>query len=154
MTSREPTLYELFDETNLEFWRARIERGTLPNPEQLAALLEQNWDQPFPSWLRPVVVQAVRGKLKAKRGRPARSHYYHVCLSVAIAEYQGLLKQAVRAEKAASRAGAAKARKGRTLEPLHERLAKQVVSEWKLPISWKSFLNEVRSQKIAIVYSE
>lgn len=147
-TSREPTLYELFDETNLEFWRARIERGTLPNPEQLAALLEQNWDKPFPSWLRPVVAQAVRGKLKAKRsGRPARSHYYQLCLSVAIAEYQDLLKQAVRAENAASRAGAAKVTKGRTHEPLHERLAKQVVDEWKLPISWNSFLNEMSSRK-------
>lgn len=147
-TSREPTLYELFDETNLEFWRAGIDRGTLPNPEQLAALLEQNWDKPFPSWIRPVIVQAVRGKLKAKRsGRPARSLYYQLCLSVAIAEYQGLLKQAVRAKKAASRAGAAKVTKGRTHEPLHERLAKQVVSDWKLPISWKSFLNQVRSQK-------
>ncbi|MGY4626678.1 hypothetical protein [Bradyrhizobium sp. USDA 4486] len=147
MTDPQPTLYEIFDETNLEFWRPRIESGIMPDSEQLAALLDQNWAKPLPSWLRPVVLQAVRGKLKAKRGRPARSLYYQVCLSAAIAQYERLLKQAVRARKGANRAGAVKTPKGRTREPLHERLAEQVVSEWKLPISWKSFLNEISSRK-------
>lgn len=143
MTSHEPTLYELFDETNLEYWRPRIESGTLPSPEQLAALLEQNWDQPLPFWLRPVVVQAVRGKLKAKRGRPVKTNYYQLCLSAAIGQYQRLLKQTIQAEKAANQTSAAKAAEGAT----HQRLAEQVVREWKLPISWSSFLNEISSRK-------
>lgn len=147
MSGQTPTLYEVFDETNLEFWKLRIESGMLPSPEQLAALLEQNWDEPLPFWLRPVVVQAVRGKLKAKRGRPAKSHYYQLCLSAAIGQYERLLKQATGTRDAASRAGAAKAARGRTHEPLHERLAKEVVDEWRLPINWTSFLNEISSRK-------
>ena len=151
MTKSGPTLYERFDETNLEFWRPRIERGALPDPEQLAALLEQNWDEPLPFWLRPVVVQAVRGELKAKRGRPAKSNYYQLCLSGAIAHYERLLKQA---RKAASPAGAAEVARGRTHEPLHEQLAKQVVDEWRLPIEWTSFLNEISSRKKRAISSE
>lgn len=115
MSGQKTTLYEVFDETDLEFWKLRIESGTLPNPQQLAALLEQNWDKPLPHWLKPVVVQAVRGKLNAKRGRPAKTNYYHLCLSAAIAQYERLLKQAKGTSKAASLPGAAKAVRGRTL---------------------------------------
>ncbi|EIG58391.1 hypothetical protein Bra1253DRAFT_03092 [Bradyrhizobium sp. WSM1253] len=55
-------------------------------------------------------MQAVRGKLKAKRGRPGRSVYYELCLSTAIAD-ETRLNHAKQRQKAASGPRAAKAPK-------------------------------------------
>ncbi|MET4183441.1 hypothetical protein ABIB94_005560 [Bradyrhizobium sp. JR7.2] len=143
----QPSLYNLFDQTDVQYWELQIEKGNLPTPEQLALLIKKNSDQPLPAWLTALVIRGLRGELKGKRGRPHRSSYHQLCVWAAAAEYKCVLAQMLQAEDAEHNGGAAKTGKGRTHKPAHERAAEQVVTEWRLPMSWRSFLNEVRSKK-------
>jgi hypothetical protein len=148
MTADEqPTLYQLFDETDFRYWKRKMQQGKLPTPDQLALLLENNPGEPLPSWLRPVVVKAIRGKLKGQRGRPHKSSLRYLRFWAAVGEYRDVLARMQRADKANPKGRAATTGKGRTHPPAHQRAAEQVVSDWKLPMSWRSFLNEISPKK-------
>lgn len=145
MSSREPTLYDLFDDTSFEFWRRQVQAGVLPTPEQLARLLEANPDQPLPPWLGPILSKASRGELKAKRGRPPRESSLQTRRWLARADYVWRLAEAREAGRA--EAENRPISKGRLHRAAHERIAAEVVTRWKLPIHWRSFLNELHSRK-------
>lgn len=147
MSSQEPTLYDLFDETSFEFWRRQVQAGVLPTAEQLARLLEANPDQPLPPWLGPILSKALRGELKAKRGRPPRESSLQTRLWLARADYIWRLDEARDAARADRRAENRPIPKGRLHRPAHERIAAEVVTRWKLPIHWRSFLNQLHSRK-------
>ncbi|WGR73903.1 MULTISPECIES: hypothetical protein [unclassified Bradyrhizobium] len=142
-----PTLYNLFDETDFQYWELQINNGNLPTPEQLARLLEANPDKPLPSWLRPLIIMGIRRELKAKRGRPPKSLCAQLRLWAAMGEYRAVLAQIQDGDDKQSEARSAHAARAADQRPAHERAAEHLVREWRLPMSWRSFLNEVHSKK-------
>jgi hypothetical protein len=147
MTSCEPTLYDLFDENSFEYWRRQVQDGTLPTSEQLASLLEANPEESLPAWLRPLVIMGVRGRLTGRRGRPPKSAFAQLCLLAAIGEYRDVLSRLAEEQKEERQARPKGIKKGADHKPAHQMAAEQVVREWHLAMDWRSFLNEVHSEK-------
>ena len=144
----EPTLYDLFDEASFRYWELQVQQGREPTPEQLARLMEANLDHPIPSSLQPILIKALRGELKGRRGRPPRDADQQTRLWLAKADYHWRLQEQRQAE-AAQRAQAPETRaaKGRLHKPAHERVAEDVIRRWRLSMSVRAFLNEVGSRK-------
>lgn len=144
----EPTLYDLFDETSFGYWELQLRNGREPTPAQLADLIDANPDQPIPAWLGPVLSKGLRGKLKIKRGRPARDRHQENRLWLAKCDYQLSLAEQRQAKRKASTTAARKSTpRGSAQMPVHERVADEVIRRWRLPMSVRSFLNEVASRK-------
>ena len=61
-----PTLYELFDPTSLIRLQRSIAEGKVPNPEELAAVLEANSERPLPPWFVALIIKGLRGELKKR----------------------------------------------------------------------------------------
>lgn len=165
--SGKPTLYELFDETSLQYWGRLTASGVQPNREQLAALIAANIEEPLPAWLNPLILKGLRGELKGKPGRPKKGALDRYRLELAAVEYKRLLqeppgpkqtdatgsarrtitKQEARKQDARKQAAGKQGASGRALEPRHERAAKIAIKTWGLRMNWTSFLNEISSKK-------
>ncbi|SDH21424.1 hypothetical protein SAMN05216338_1006198 [Bradyrhizobium sp. Rc2d] len=143
----EPTLYDLFDETSFRYWELQLQEGREPSLKQLVALIEANADQAFRSSLRPVLIKGLRGELKVKRGRPARDSHQQTRLWLAKCDYHGSLAEQREAREARPGVNHKPASKGGVHIPTHERVAEEVLRRWRLPMTVRSFLNEIASQK-------
>lgn len=142
-----PTIYDLFDETRLQYWERLVKQGIEPNRGQLASLIEANLAEPLPSWLNPIILKGLRGELKGKPGRPKKGFIDKTRLELAAADYKRLLQEMSRAEQTKARGTAKRGAKEPALEPRHERAAKVAIETWRLQMSWRSFLNEIASEK-------
>lgn len=140
-----PNLYDLFDEKSLRYWEAQVRGGKLPTRTQLADLVEANAERPLPLWLISLITGTLRGELKSRPGRPTKRAFDRYVFAAAAYDYKLLLRkiQANPAAKPKERRNAHKA----SSEPLHVQAAKQVIQDWKLAIDWRSFLNQISSEK-------
>jgi hypothetical protein len=146
MTNGRPTLYDLFDETRLQYWERLAKGGIHPNRKQLATLIEANMAEPLPSWLNPLILKGLRGELKGKPGRPKKGLLDQCRLELAAAEYKRLLRERTGPKRINAKRPSKRSAKGRALEPQHERAAKIAMKTWGLRMSWRSFLNEITSK--------
>jgi hypothetical protein len=146
--SDQPTLFDLFEETSLHNCRRMLDNGDVPTRGQLADVLEANADKPLPAWFIALLVKSLRGKLKRKAGRPKERTISPYWFAAAEYEYRSLLSWLTNPEKRLDLDGWSIPRGfDRSSGPPHEVAARAVAEQWRLHVSWRSFLNRVSSQK-------
>lgn len=64
-------LDELFSDTSLYFCKLRVDKGDIPDRNNLADILQANASEPLPPWFTELIAAALRGTLQHKRGRKA-----------------------------------------------------------------------------------
>ena len=145
--SKSPTLYELFEQGSLWNLQRLIKQGKVPEPEHLAEVLEANAAQPLPSWFVTLVAQALRGKLKRKRGRPLKGdedQYYAFHFQLAAATYAQFLPWLHKRQRSLGLEGWPRVRSKHWWRgPPHEMAARMSTARWLPYMNWNSFLNEV-----------
>ena len=72
---------------SFRFWEREISSGRFPTSPELTDLLEANSGDAIPSWLIPILVLGLRGKLKQPAGRPPATVLQSTLLQLAIAMY-------------------------------------------------------------------
>ena len=145
--SKSPTLYELFEQGSLWNLQRLLKQGKVPEPGQLAEVLEANAGQPLPSWFVGLVAQALRGKLKKKRGRPLKADedpYYAFHFQLAVGSYERYLRWLQKRQRSLGLKGwpAVRGMDWWTKTP-HETAARMSTARWLPYMNWNSFLNEV-----------
>ncbi|WP_156526814.1 hypothetical protein [Bradyrhizobium sp.] len=146
--TREPTLYDLFEHTSLGNCRRMLAQGDIPSSEQLADVLAANAGDPLPQWFVDLLLNALRGQLKRRPGRPRRSQAMELASLGARAEYPAVHRWLVRRQSRLGLDGWSAVRNKHWWSgPPHERAAKIVIARWRLRISWRSFLNHFSSEK-------
>jgi hypothetical protein len=143
LPASQSSLYELFEATSLQNCRRLLDDGEIPPPKLLADILEANADRPLPAWFVELVAKSLKGELKRKPGRPKETFFARCQFAAAQHEYLSLLKWLVKREKTLGLKGWPERRTG----PPHERAAKIITEQWRLHMSWRSFLNRVSSEK-------
>lgn len=148
--SKSPNLYELFGHASLLNLQRLMKEGKVPEPEQLAAVLEASAGQPLPSWFAGLVAQALRGKLKKKRGRPLKGDdpLYPIRFQLAVARYEAYLAWLQKRQRSLGLKGwsAVRGKDWWTATP-HESAARMSTARWLPHMNWNSFLNEVSRLK-------
>jgi hypothetical protein len=148
-------IFDLFDKTSFVYWERETSQGHLPTPAELTELLEANSDEIIPTWLNPIIVQGLQGKLKQRAGRPPTAALQNMLLQVAIAQYPRYLAWLTKREKRSSLTGWSLIRKSAWwVGPPHERAARMVTARWLRHMDWRSFLNRVSSRKFRRPFCE
>ncbi|MFK4401901.1 hypothetical protein [Bradyrhizobium elkanii] len=143
-----PTLYDLFEETSLRNCKRRLDAGEIPTSQQLADILSANADRPLPVWFSDLVAKCLRGNLKRRAGRPKERLIQQIRFVAAMADYQAYLRWLTERNRTSGLQGWSILRDQDWWSGSpHERAAKIVTRKWRLPISWRSFLNRVSSDK-------
>lgn len=143
------SIYDFYDKMSFRFWEKEISEGRFPSSIELADLLQANADVALPSWLIPIVAQALRGELKRRSGRPPATPLRNTRLQLAIAEYHRYLAWLNEREKHSGLKGWSLIRKKDWWAgPPHERAARIVTARWLKHMNWRSFLNCVPSRKL------
>jgi hypothetical protein len=144
--SKSPNLYQLFGPASLLNLQRMMKEGKVPAPEQLAEVLEANAGQPLPSWFVGLVAQALRGKLKKRRGRPLKADdsLYAIRFQLAVARYEDYLAWLQKRQRSSGLEGwsAIRGKDWWTGTP-HESAARMSTARWLPHMNWNSFLNEV-----------
>jgi hypothetical protein len=142
------SIYDHFDTRSFRFWERAIARGRFPTSPELVDLLEANSGDAIPSWLTPILVLGLRGKLKRPAGRPPATALQGMHLQLAIAMYPRYLAWLKAREKRCGLTGWPLIRESEWwVGPPHERAAKMLTTRWLPHMDWRSFLNRVHSQK-------
>jgi hypothetical protein len=141
-----PTLYELFDPTSLIRLQRSIAEGKVPNPEELAAVLEANSERPLPPWFVALIIKGLRGELKKRPGRPKGGALSEIRLALAKQEYRRYLVWRQKRQNSSGLQGWSAVRgKDWWDGPPHERAARIVTARWLAHMSWRAFSNLVSS---------
>ena len=136
------SIYDHFDTKSFRFWERAIARGRFPTSPELADLLEANSGDAIPSWLIPILVVGLRGKLKQPAGRPPATMLQSTKLQLAIGMYPHYLSWLKAREKRWGLTGWPLIRKSAWwVGPPHERAARIVTARWLRHMGWRSFLN-------------
>ncbi len=144
--SKIPTLYDLYGPTSLVNLERSIGEGGIPTAAELAAVLEANSEQPLPSWFVALIVKALRGELKNKRGRPKQSTLSEFSFVVAEWKYRIYLAWLQKRQQSVGLEGWSAVRgTDWWTGPPYERAARMVTARWLRHMSWKAFLNRVSS---------
>jgi hypothetical protein len=146
--SNNPTLYDLFDTISLQNCERQANIGEIPAADQLADIMAANPGEPLPLWFNELVVKALRRELKQKAGRRKESAIEQYRFAAAALDYKCLLSEPLEREKASDlRVKSSRRDKQPPSEPPHVRIAKSVIQNWRLHMSWRAFLNRVSSEK-------
>jgi hypothetical protein len=140
------SIYDHFDKSSFRFWERAIAQGRFPTSPELADLLEANSGDAIPSWLIPIIVVGLRGKLKLPAGRPPATVLQSMHLQLAVAMYPRYLSWLKAREKRWGLTGWPLIRESDWWTgPPHERAAKMLTARWLPHMDWRSFLNRVHS---------
>lgn len=144
----QPTLYDLFEARSLQSCKRRLDAGEIPTPHQLADILSANAHRPLPAWFLDLVVSSLKGNLKRRAGRPKAPPILDMRFAAAIADYRVHLDWLTERDRTSGLEGWSILHDQDWWSgPPHERAAKIVIRKWRLPISWRSFLNRISSDK-------
>ncbi|MGY4406860.1 hypothetical protein [Bradyrhizobium sp. USDA 3315] len=144
----QPTLFDLFEATSLQNCKRLLDAGEIPTSEQLADILSANAHRPLPAWFLDLVAKALRGELKRRAGRPKERLIQQIRFAAATADYGPHLGWLTKRDRTSGLRGWSLLRHQDWWSgPPHERAAKIVIKKWRLPISWRSFLNRISSDK-------
>ena len=144
----QPTLYDLFEATSLQNCKRLLDAGEIPTPRQLADILSANAHRPLPVWFSDLVAKSLRGNLKRRAGRPKAPPILEIRYAAATADYRAYLAWLTKRDRTSGLKGWSILRKQDWWSgPPYERAAKIVARKWRLPISWRSFLNRISSDK-------
>ncbi|MCP1834157.1 hypothetical protein J2R76_002494 [Bradyrhizobium sp. USDA 4532] len=142
------TLYDLFEATSLQNCKRLLDAGEIPTPQQLADILSANAHQALPAWFLDLVAKGLRGELKRRAGRPKERLIQQIRFAAASADYGAHLSWLIKRDRSSGLGGWSILRDQDWWSgPPHERAAKIVIRKWRLPISWRSFLNRISSDK-------
>ena len=140
--------YDLFGRTSLIFWQGQVAKGVIPTRAELADILEHNTDKPLPPWFSALIMDALRGTLKQKRGPKQGALLDRIRLGFAQYFYQRHLAWLQNRQNVIGLTGWPCIRHADWWQgPPHERAARMTQKRFYRMRDWRTVLNLMSSQK-------